>query len=92
MELMILQISRMVMTAIVDASTASPPQYSDKIGFVVLGVILVPVFLLTLVGSIEYPRKSKIPELFVGAFFTLVTTLVVSLAVISFVLKFIVPQ
>ena len=66
---------------------------SNKIGFIVLGVIVGPVFLLTLISIIiEFRNKSKIPELFLSAFVLLISAMVAGFAAISIVLKFVIPQ
>jgi Na+-translocating ferredoxin:NAD+ oxidoreductase RnfA subunit len=94
MELLLLQFANQVMsggiTAAAQVTEGAIP--SDKIGFVVLGVILGPVFLLTLAAMIERPRKSRIPELFLGSFILLISAMVIGFAVIGFALKFVVPQ
>ena len=66
---------------------------SNKIGFIVLGVIVGPVFLLTLISIIiEFRNKSKIPELFLSAFVLLISAMVAGFAAIGIVLKFVIPQ
>jgi len=66
---------------------------SDKIGYIVLGVILGPVFLLTLASIIiEFRNKSRIPELFLSAFVLLIGAMVAGFAAIGIVLKFVIPQ
>jgi len=66
---------------------------SDKIGFIVLGIIIGPVFLLTLASIvIEFRNKSRIPELFLSAFVLLVSALVAGFAAIGIALKFVIPQ
>lgn len=93
MEILFLQFANLVLPAAAKTAQASESALpSDKIGFVVLGVILGPVFLLTLAAMFEYPRKSRIPELFLGAFVLLISAMVAGFAVIGFVLKFVVPQ
>ena len=95
MEFLILRLSDLVIpTALVARQTAGTESIvSDKIGFVVLGIIMGPVFLLTLASIIiEFRNKSKIPELFLGAFVLLVGALVFGFAAIGIVLKFVIPQ
>ncbi|MEK7354671.1 MAG: hypothetical protein AABZ77_09225 [Chloroflexota bacterium] len=66
---------------------------SDKIGFIVLGVIVGPVLLLTLASIIiEFRNKSRIPALFLGAFFLLIGAMVAGFAAIGILLKFVIPQ
>jgi len=91
MDLLILQMLKLIAPAGYTATQVNTVP-SDNIGFVVIGIIVAPVLLLALIGSFEYPRKSKVPELFLGGFLLIVSTLVISLALISFVLKFVIPQ
>jgi len=66
---------------------------SENIGFIVLGVIVGPVLLLTLASIIiEFRNKSRIPELFLSAFFLLIGAMVAGFAAIGIVLKFVIPQ
>ena len=65
---------------------------SDKIGYIVLGVIVGPVFLLTLASMIGSPMKSKVPALFMSAFVLLISAMVAGFAAIGIVLKFVIPQ
>ena len=71
---------------------ATEPAPYNKIGFIVIGIIVVPVILLSIAGIFEFPKKSRVPELFGLAFFLLVGALIASFAVLGFVLKFAVPQ
>jgi hypothetical protein len=64
----------------------------EHIGYVVLGVILGPVLILTIASVIEFPKKSRIPELFLGSVFLLISGMVAGFAVIGYLLTFVVPQ
>ena len=74
------------------SAAAEGPAQIQNIGYIVLGVILVPVFLLTVAALIEHPKTSKIPELFLSAFVIMISAMVGGFFVIGFLLKFIVPQ
>ena len=95
MEFLLLHVSNLVIPAALAAHQAPITQsvVSDKIGFIVLGIIIGPVFLLTLASIIiEFRNKSRIPELFLGAFVLLVGALVAGFAAIGIALKFVIPQ
>ena len=94
MEFLLLQLTNSVIPAGLIAKQASAGSIlSDKIGFIVLGVILGPVFLLTLASIIiEFRNKSRIPELFLSAFVLLIGAMVAGFAAIGIVLKFVIPQ
>ena len=94
MGLLLLQLSNSVIPAGLIANQASAGSIlaGDK-GFLVLGVILGPVFLLTIASIIiEFRNKSRIPELFLGAFVLLISAMVFGFAAIGIVLKFVIPQ
>ncbi|MFC1988359.1 hypothetical protein ACFLVJ_00785 [Chloroflexota bacterium] len=65
---------------------------ASNLGFIVLGIIVGPVLVLAIVGVIEFPKRSRVPELFLGSFLLLVSALVLSFAAVGALLKFIVPQ
>ena len=95
MEILLMHLSQFILPAAqaahqVESTTGSVVQ--DKIGFVVLGIIIGPVALLTAASMIGAPRNSRIPFLFIGALVTLITGMAASLGVIGWALKFIVPQ
>lgn len=92
MGLLLLQLTNLVMPAGAITQASEGAAASENIGFIVLGIILGPVLLLTIGAIIEFPRKSRIPELFLGSFFLLVSALIAGFAAIGFLLKFIVPQ
>ncbi|OGO21553.1 MAG: hypothetical protein A2Z28_07420 [Chloroflexi bacterium RBG_16_51_9] len=94
MELLLLQLSNLVIPAGPIAHQAGTEALlQDKIGFIVLAVIVGPVFLLTLASIIiEFRNKSRIPELFLSAFVLLIGAMVAGFAAIGFVLKFVIPQ
>ncbi len=95
MEFLLLHLSNLVIPAGHVASQASSTTgsiISDKIGFIVLGVIVGPVILLTIASMIGSPKNSRIPALFMGAFVLLVGALVAGFAAIGIVLKFVIPQ
>ncbi len=93
MGLLLLQLTNLIIPASIDAVLASEGlSSSSAIGFIVLGIIVGPVILLTIIGIIEFPRKSRIPELFLGAFILLVSGMVLSFAAIGALLKFVIPQ
>ena len=93
----LLQISNLVipnaLVALQEPVTGYSLVLSDKIGFIVLAIIIGPVFLLTMTSIIiEFRNKSKIPELFLGAFVLLVGALIAGFAAIGIALKFVIPQ
>ena len=94
MEFLLLQLTNSVIPAGLIANQASAGSIlSDKIGFIVLGVIVGPVLLLTLASIIiEFRNKSRIPELFLSAFFLLIGAMVAGFAAIGIVLKLVIPQ
>jgi len=92
MEYLLLNISNIILPAAVvahnEAVTGSVA--ADKIGFIVMGIIVGPVFLLTLASMIE-SRNTRIPGLFLGAFVVMVSAVVLGLGAIGFALKFFFP-
>ena len=93
MNMLLMQLADLITPANRAAAQAGEgPVTYDKIGFIVLGVIVGPVILLSIAAIFEFPRKSKIPELFLSAFFLLISALVGGFAAIGFVLKFVIPQ
>ena len=64
----------------------------EKIGFVVLAIIIGPVIILTLAAVTGKPRTITIPALFLGSVVMFIGAMVIGFAIIGVVLKFIVPQ
>jgi len=92
MELLLLQFSNIILPPITRLATEGNEASRVPIGYIVLAVIVGPVLLLTIAAIIELPKKTRIPELFLGAFVLLISAMVAGFAAISFVLKFFVPQ
>ncbi|MFC2020643.1 hypothetical protein ACFLU1_02480 [Chloroflexota bacterium] len=65
---------------------------TDTIGFIVLGIIVGPVIVLSIASILEPPRTFRVPALFVGSLIVLVGAIIASFAAVGIVLKFIVPQ
>ena len=83
MELLLLQFSDIVMRPIVQLAAEGNEASKVPIGYIVLAVIVGPVLLLTIAAIIELPKKTKIPELFLGAFVLLISAMVAGFAAIS---------
>ena len=92
-ELLLTQLSNLIVPAGITAARASEGDaVSDKIGFIVLGIIIGPVILLTIAAIIESHKKSRIPAFFLGSFVLVVSAIVLSFAVVGILLKFVIPQ
>ena len=64
----------------------------ETIGIIVMSVIIGPVIVLIIAGTIGGPKKFRIPGLFVGSVILLIGAFVVLFAAVGFLLSFIVPQ
>ena len=64
----------------------------DKIGFIVLAIIVGPVIALTIAAIFGRPRTFRVPGLFIGSLILLIVAIILSFAVSSVLLGFIIPQ
>jgi len=64
----------------------------ETIGFVVLAIIVGPVIMLTIAAMFEAPRTFRVPGLFIGALVLLIGAMIAGFAIVSALLRFIVPQ
>lgn len=62
------------------------------IGYIVLAVILAPVISFALAAVFTHPRQYRVPGLFIASVILLIGAMVAGFAIISVVLKLIVPQ
>ncbi len=62
------------------------------IGFVIMAIIGIPITILITAAIFEAPRTFRIPGLFLGSIILMVGGFIAAFAVISMLLKFIVPQ
>lgn len=76
-----------ILTTVAEEST-SP----ERIGFIVLAIIIGPVIILTLAAVMGKPRTVMIPGLFLGSVVMFISAMVIGFAAIGIVLKFIIPQ
>ena len=65
---------------------------TDKIGFIVLAIIVGPVIVLTIASIFGKPRTFRVPGLFIGSLILLIGAIILSFAISSALLGFIVPQ
>ena len=75
-----------VATQVTEGSTAP-----DKIGFIVLAIIVGPVIVLTIAAIFGSPRTFRVPGLFIGSLILLIIAIILSFAVSSVLLGFIIP-
>lgn len=60
------------------------------IGFVILGLILVPLFTLMVIAVLEPPRMLKVPAMFTAVFLLLVVSVIGGFLIFGWMLGFIV--
>lgn len=63
----------------------------ENIGFIVIAIIVSPVVVITIASIFSGPRKFRVPALFIGSVVLLVGTILAGFALISILLKFIIP-
>ncbi len=69
-----------------------PPASPIKIGFIVLSIIVVPVIVLITASVLGHPKTLRVPGLFLGGVFLLISALIIGFAVIGAVTGLVVPQ
>ena len=62
------------------------------IGYIILGLILVPLFALMLASVLERPRSFKVAAMFTSVFVLQIVGMVLSFVVLSLVLSLIMPD
>ena len=62
------------------------------IGFILMGIIVVPVIALITAAIFSKPRTFRIPSLFIGSLIVLFVIVMVVFALFGAILGFIVPQ
>ena len=62
------------------------------IGYIVMGLILVPLAVLMLASVFEAPRTGKIALQFTGAFLSLIAAMILGFVLIGIVMGLIVPK
>jgi hypothetical protein len=61
------------------------------IGYIVMGLIILPLAVLGIASVFEEPRTIKIAAQFTGAFFALMAAMLLGFLLIGIVMSFIVP-
>lgn len=62
------------------------------IGFIIMGLILTPLFVLMLASVLERPRSFKVAAMFTSVFILQIVGMVLSFVVLSVVLGWIIPD
>ncbi len=89
---LLFRLSNLTAPASAFATPAADDPTSGTIGFIVLGIIVGPVIILTIASMLGHPRTFRIPGLFMGALILLIGGMVLSFLAVGILLKFIVPQ
>ena len=61
------------------------------IGLIILGLIIVPLFVLMIASVIESPRSPRVAVMFTAVFLLQVAAMIAGFIALAFVLGFIVP-
>ena len=62
------------------------------IGFILMGIIAIPVIVLIIASMLSTPRTFRVPGLFIGSIIVLFGIVMVVFAIFGAILGFIVPQ
>ncbi len=62
------------------------------IGYVIIGVILVPIIILIAASILEAPRTFRVPALFIGSLALQIGAIILSFAALGAILGFLIPQ
>ncbi len=61
------------------------------IGWVILGLILLPLFMLMIASVLDTPRSPRVAAMFTGVFLLQIVAMIIGFAIIAWILGFIVP-
>ncbi len=62
------------------------------IGFIILGLIAAPLFVLMVASILDTPRSARVAAMFTSAFLLQVVAMLLGFVVLAFVLGFFVPK